>query len=102
MHTDNDNNETDLEKEYRWCKWHSNGNTNGDKQQNRISEWTNGKGEKTMKRKTWTRASDVSRVFLGTPFSAGGLGAAVTPPMGPGKALLGPQGAKPPESSGIS
>ena len=27
--------------------------------------------------------SDVSRVFLGTLFSAGGLGAAVTPPMGP-------------------
>ena len=40
--------------------------------------------------------SDVSRVFFGTPFSARGLGAAVTPPMGPGQSPgEGPRGEAP-------
>ena len=42
--------------------------------------------------------SDVYRVFLGTPFSAGGLGAAVTPAMGPWQSLSGGPGGEAPES----
>ena len=42
--------------------------------------------------------SDVSRVFWGTPFSAVGMGAAVTPPMGPWQSLSGGPGGKAPES----
>ena len=42
--------------------------------------------------------SDVSRVFWGTPFSAVGMGAAVTPPMGPWQSLSGGPGGQAPES----
>ena len=45
-----------------------------------------------------TPPSDVSRDFLGTPFSAGGLGAAVMPPMGPWQSLSGGPGGKAPGS----
>ena len=42
--------------------------------------------------------SDVSRVFLGTPFSARGLGPAVMPPMGQWQSLSGGPEGKAPES----
>ena len=42
--------------------------------------------------------SDVSRVFWGTPFSAGGLRVAVMPPMDPWHTLSGGPGGKAPES----
>ena len=42
--------------------------------------------------------SDVSRVFWGTPFSAGGLRVAVMPPMDPWQTLSGGPGGKAPES----
>ena len=43
--------------------------------------------------------SDISRVFLGTPFSAGGLGVAVTIPMGLWQSPGGGPGGKAPGSS---
>ena len=42
----------------------------------------------------------VARVILmWTPKEAGGLKAALRPPRGPGRSLVGAQGAKPPEAS---
>ena len=44
----------------------------------------------------------VARVLLmWKHFQAGGLGAALRPPMGPGRSPGGAQGAKPPEANGF-